>query len=159
MKNTDAEGRLILADALAYATSKLRPKPKAVVDLATLTGACVVALGRPVRGSRQQRRRPCRPGGRGRRGGGGSGLAPADQRGLPQAAEERLRRHRQPRDAPGGGTITAAAFLEKFVGTVPWAHLDIAGIAWTEREDGYLTKGGTGAGVRLLCRLLAGWKR
>ena len=59
---------------------------------------------------------------------------------------------------PGGGTITAAAFLEKFVGKVPWAHLDIAGVAWTERSDGYLAKGGTGAGVRLLCSLLRDWK-
>jgi leucyl aminopeptidase len=59
----------------------------------------------------------------------------------------------------GAGALTAAAFLERFTGDVPWAHLDIAGTAWTEREDGYRKVGATGFGVRAMARLLMRWGR
>ncbi len=153
VRNTDAEGRLILADALAYATSKMRPRPKAIVDLATLTGACVVALGD----------------------GHGAVVSNAD----PLAAElleaskasgDALWRmpindiYRAQLDSPyadlsnlgtpGAGTLTAAAFLEKFTGDVPWAHLDIAGMAWTQKKTGHFSTGATGFGVRVIARFL-----
>jgi leucyl aminopeptidase len=159
VKNTDAEGRLILADALAYATSKLRPKPKAVVDLATLTGACVVALGDQYAGLvSNDDALAARVAEAGEAAGDLAWRLPINE-GYRKQLKSAYADIANLGTPPGAGTITAAAFLEKFVGTVPWAHLDIAGVAWTERADGYLTKGGTGAGVRLLCRLLAGWKR
>jgi leucyl aminopeptidase len=157
VKNTDAEGRLILADALCYATRKLRPRPKAVVDLATLTGACIVALG-------DQR----------------GGLLGNDHALIDrvfdagEASGDALWRlpledgYRKQLDsvyadvanlgAHGAGAITAGAFLEKFVGKMSWAHLDIAGMAWTEKTAGYLSKGATGFGVRVLCQMLRSWR-
>ncbi|MFQ5707785.1 MAG: leucyl aminopeptidase [bacterium] len=151
--NTDAEGRLVLADALVYAR---RFNPKAVVDLATLTGACVVALGHYA-----------------------SGLFGKDgdliER-LKQAAQKSGERVWElplwddySDDIKGdyadiknvgsrwGGAITAAAFLAKFAQHYPWAHLDIAGTAWTDKESAYFTKGGTGVGVRLLLQFLRDW--
>jgi leucyl aminopeptidase len=159
IKNTDAEGRLILADALCYATAKLRPRPKAIIDLATLTGACVVALGDQ----------------RGGLLGNNEGLVdklldagetsgdrlwrlPLDE-GYKKQLESTYADISNLGSGPGAGTITAAAFLEKFVGKTAWAHLDIAGTAWTEKTGGYLTKGATGFGVRVLCQLLGSWRR
>ncbi len=152
--NTDAEGRLILADALSYAA---KYKPKAVVDLATLTGACVVALGHHA-----------------------TGLMGNDQKlvdRLKQAGEmtgERVWQlplweayheliksdYADMKNIGGraGGAITAAALLQKFADDYPWAHLDIAGTAWTDKEKGYVLKGGTGVGVRLLVQFLREWK-
>lgn len=158
VNNTDAEGRLILADALAYATTKLRPRPDAVVDMATLTGACVVALGSGAAGlvsnddgvaSRLE----------------AAGKVSGDavwRLPLKDAYRERIKsayadiKNSAGRDA---GALTAAAFLEKFVGRTPWAHLDIAGMAWTESSRGTMTKGATGFGVRLVTRMLADWGR
>ncbi len=153
IRNTDAEGRLILADALAYATSKLRPKPKAIVDLATLTGACVVALGDGNAGLVSNT----------------DGLADellsaAESSGdnlwrLPISDTYRAQLESPYADVsnlgtPGAGTLTAAAFLEKFTGKVPWAHLDIAGMAWTSKKTGHFSVGATGFGVRVIARWL-----
>ncbi len=157
IRNTDAEGRLLLADALSYATQKLKPKPACVVDLATLTGACVVALGdhHAALISNDERlaerlldasassgdvlwRMPLVEGHR-------------KQMASPYADISNL-------GTPGAGTLTAAAFLERFVHDVPWAHLDIAGMAWTERSNGTFSKGGTGFGVRVLSDFLARWR-
>jgi leucyl aminopeptidase len=158
VKNTDAEGRLILADALAYASSKLRPRPRAVLDLATLTGACVVALGDQCAGLVAN----------------DDALADRISRAAEESGDPVWRLPMKPGyrkqmestyadisnlGGPGAGALTAAAFLERFVGKVPWAHLDIAGTAWTEANDGYRKSGATGFGVRLLARLLAGWGR
>ena len=153
IRNTDAEGRLILADALAYATSKLRPKPKAVVDLATLTGACVVALGDQHAALVSNNEKLA------------AGLLDASE-----ASGDALWRmpindgYRKQLESPyadlsnlgtpGAGTLTAAAFLENFTGSVPWAHLDIAGMAWTSRTNGFFTPGATGFGVRVMARWL-----
>lgn len=158
IRNTDAEGRLILADALAYASTKLRPRPKAIVDLATLTGACVVALGNQCAAlmSNDDRLAACIADA-----GGASGddvwrlpLKPGYRKQLesPYADTSNL-------GTPGAGSITAGVFLEKFTGRIPWAHLDIAGMAWTTEREGYGTTGATGFGVRLLCRLLCDWNR
>ncbi len=148
--NTDAEGRLILADALTYSA---RYKPAAIVDLATLTGACIIALGDYVTGMM-----------------GTSDRLKEDVRKASEATGERVwelplweEYHEQIKSTiadfknTGGraaGTITAAAFLSKFVGDYPWVHLDIAGPAWLATDKPYIPKGASGVGVRLLVRLL-----
>jgi leucyl aminopeptidase len=154
--NTDAEGRLILGDALAYAA---RYKPSACVDLATLTGACVVALGHEaigMMGNSQGEALMQRLQKAGMRTGERvwqlplwdeylehvkSDVADVKNVGLGRAA----------------GAIAGAAFLVKFVDGYPWVHLDIAGTAWADRDQPYKLKGGTGVGVRLLSQMLLDW--
>ena len=148
--NTDAEGRLILADALALAAAG---KPDAVIDVATLTGACVVALGPQVAGifGNHQPLVDCL-------------IAIGRETGdslwqLPLVREYREDLKSTVADlknvgGSNGGSITAALFLEEFVGNVHWAHLDIAGPAFAERDLPYTPKGGTGFGVRTLVRYL-----
>ena len=148
--NTDAEGRLILCDALTYAE---RFKPAVVVDIATLTGACVIALGHHRSGLFSSRRRARRRAAAGRRRSGARPmLAHAARRGIRRGAEEQLRRHGQRRRPRAGGAITAAMFLQRFTGKYPWAHLDIAGTAW----KGGAAKGATGRPVRPADPLRAG---
>jgi len=153
--NTDAEGRLILADALALASEE---EPAAIVDLATLTGACMVALGDRIAGlmSNDDDFR--------------STVADAAERAgervwpLPLPDDYRSRLDSQVADIKNigggryGGTLTAGLFLRDFVGEgIPWAHLDIAGPAWLAEADGENGKGGTGFGVRTLIALLEDW--
>jgi leucyl aminopeptidase len=149
--NTDAEGRLILADGLSLAVEE---EPNAIVDLATLTGACVVALGKKVSGLM----------------GNNDGFidelkAASDRAGepawpLPLPAEYRKDIDSKVADIKNIGTsgspgaLTAGLFLKEFVGDVPWAHLDIAGPAWADSDDGYLAQGATAVGVRTLVELL-----
>jgi len=147
INNTDAEGRLTLADALIFA-EKL--EVDAIVDLATLTGACVVALGGDIAGLFTPDDRLA------------SELQQASQSSgekiwrmpLEESYSEGLNslvadlKNTGPRE---GGAITAALFLKNFVQQTPWAHLDIAAPVWSEREGGYGNKGATGYGVRLLC--------
>jgi leucyl aminopeptidase len=148
--NTDAEGRLILADALSYAA---KYKPQAIIDIATLTGACVVALGDDV-----------------------VGMLGTDEKiksDIKKASEitgelvwelplwdlysELIKSDIADYKNTGGrvaGAITAAAFLSKFVGDTPWVHLDIAGPAWTSKDKAYIPKGAAGVTVRLLIEFL-----
>jgi leucyl aminopeptidase len=155
--NTDAEGRLVLADGLSLA---VEAQPDAIVDLATLTGACHVALGDNYAGLMTTN---------------------DDWAGQVQAAAERTGELVWPLPLPDdyrreldsdiadlknvsanryGGAITAGLFLKEFVGDVPWAHIDIAGPAWRGNgAAGYLSKGGTGFGVRLLSELLLGFRK
>jgi leucyl aminopeptidase len=152
--NTDAEGRLVLADALAYADAEL--DPDTVVDIATLTGAITVALGPHV----------------------GAVYASDDVLAKQlveagQAADDRLWRMPLIEDYTpalessiadlanvesgstfGAGSITAALFLREFAGERPWAHLDIAGVGRSTADEGVLSKGATGFGVRLLLEWL-----
>jgi leucyl aminopeptidase len=156
--NTDAEGRLVLADLLAYADATLNPD--VTIDLATLTGAARIALGASI----------------------GALYASDDRlagalRDAGAAAGEPLWRMPMPADyasaltsvtadiahipssmngARNGqaGSIVAAMFLREFTGGRPWAHLDIAGPARAGADDGEITKGGTGFGTRLLLRWL-----
>ncbi|CUU58637.1 leucyl aminopeptidase [Parafrankia irregularis] len=154
--NTDAEGRLVLADGLAYATATLEPDQ--IVDLATLTGAITVALGRRTAGLFSS-----------------DDTLAAELAAASTAAGERVWRlplteeYRPAIDSPvadlanigramevNGGSITAALFLREFTGGRAWAHLDIAGTARADSDDGEISRGGTGWGVRTLIAYLAG---
>jgi len=148
--NTDAEGRMILADALAYAA---RYKPSAIVDLATLTGACVVALGNRATGVMGTNPKLIE---RLKRAGERCGERLWE---LPlwEEYQEQIKSDVADMKNVGGrgaGAITAAAFLQKFVGDIPWAHLDIAGTSWNDDPRPYAPKGATGVGVRLLIQWL-----
>jgi len=155
VENTDAEGRLILADSLAYGIEKY--KPSCVVDLATLTGAVIIALGHHYIGVLSNNDylvkqlidagTIC-----------GEPLwrLPLGEEYAKQI-ESRVADIKNTGGKPGG-TITAAAYLQKFVGDVPWAHLDIAGTAWNFTEKTYIPKGPSGVGVRTLIEFIRHWK-
>jgi leucyl aminopeptidase len=153
--NTDAEGRLVLADALAYAMSRL--SPDVVIDIATLTGAATLGLGKrhgALFASTPLLSDALVAAGRA----GGERLWP-----MPVVED-----YRRALDSPiadmrniadqtmhfGGGAIIAALFLREFVGDRRWLHLDIAGPGRSERDAGVLCRGGTGFGARLLLRWL-----
>jgi leucyl aminopeptidase len=149
--NTDAEGRLILADALAYGEKQYTPK--AIIDFATLTGACIVALGTNV-----------------------AAIVSNDEKLTKRINESSKKTTEQVWELPlnqdymdmiksdvadmknvgigrAAGTITAAAFLKNAVEKTPWIHIDIAGVAWIQsatKEKSYNPKGATGFGVRLI---------
>lgn len=150
--NTDAEGRLVLADALGYAE---RYSPAAVIDLATLTGACVVALGYAASGmmgndGRLQDRVQAAGEATGER------VWPLP---LWKDYHDQIESHIADVKNTGGrwgGALTAGAFLEKFVDR-PWVHLDIAGTAYTETSKPCCPRGATGVGVRLLVQLVRDW--
>lgn len=150
--NTDAEGRLTLADAISYAL--IKEKPDEIIDLATLTGACMVALGQDI-----------------------AGLWGNDEKllaGLEKSAKTTgeyiwrmplFKQYKELIKSPiadikntqtgkYGGAITAALFLREFAGGKPWAHLDIAGPAFTEKSSPLQSQGGSGFGVRLLLEYL-----
>jgi leucyl aminopeptidase len=144
--NTDAEGRLILCDALTYAE---RFKPRAVIDIATLTGACVIALGAVRAGlfsntdTLAQHLQQA----------GEAAQDPCWRMPLDDEYAEGLKSNFADMGNVAGrqaGSVTAAKFLQKFVGTLPWAHLDIAGVAWKSGS----AKGSTGRPVPLLVRYL-----
>lgn len=147
--STDAEGRLILADALSYAVTL---KAKNIVDIATLTGACVVALGDYTTGVFSNNdalvSRVIRA--------GEIAGEPAWRLPLGPKYRELIKSDVADIKNSGGrsaGAITAAEFLREFVGETPWVHMDIAGTAWADKEQGYLTKGATGVPVRTLVNL------
>lgn len=149
--NTDAEGRVVLADALAYARIHFRPTQ--IIDMATLTGAIIIALGTTRAGLFSNHE-----------------TLTQQLKAAGEAVGERV--WEMPHDEPfhdqiksdialvkntggrEGGSCTAAAFLEKWVEETPWAHIDIAGTAWKTKETPYSTKGATGFGVRLLIEYL-----
>jgi leucyl aminopeptidase len=146
--NTDAEGRLVLADALAYLAEK---KPKVIIDTATLTGACMIALGSDITGAM-----------------GNDDALIADVRAAGDAVGEPVwqlplwKDYKQHIESPiadvknignrYGGAITAALFLAEFVDDTPWVHLDIAGPAFAEHANDLGPKGATGVPVRMLVR-------
>ncbi len=156
--NTDAEGRLVLADGLSLAVEE---KVDAIVDLATLTGAVVAALGNRiagVMGNDEDWMEQVR-----------EAAARADENVWPLPLPGEYRRFL---DSPvadlkniggtsvlgagggGGGALTAGLFLKEFVGDVPWVHIDLAGPAMADADDGYVSRGGTGFGVRTLVELI-----
>jgi len=153
--NTDAEGRLVLADALAYADHDVQAD--VVVDVATLTGAMPIALGKRIAGLFSSDDELA-----------GQLVEAAERSGeplwrLPLVEDYRvaldspvadLRNIGQPKLKLQGGSITAALFLREFTGGRPWAHLDVAGPARSGADEDEICKGGTGYGVRLLVRWL-----
>lgn len=144
--STDAEGRLVLADALGYAA---RFEPQAVVDLATLTGGCVVALGNVAAGLMGSDQTLVD----GLRRSGDQVGELAWQLPLFEQYGEQIKSDVADVKNTGGrgaSAITAAKFLERFAEGYPWAHLDIAGMAWSDETKGYVPRGATGYGVRLL---------
>ncbi len=151
--NTDAEGRLVLADAMWYCQDRF--EPRLMIDLATLTGAVIVALGHHNAGlfanddelasrlteagkavGEEVWRLP---------------LAEAYDRDIDSDAAD----VKNIGGGRAGGSITAAQFLQRFVNKVPWAHLDIAGMAWSSKDAATVPKGATAFGVRLLDRFVA----
>lgn len=148
--NTDAEGRLILSDALTYAC---RYKPAVIVDIATLTGACRIALGQEaigMLGTDDRFKQKIRAAGEktGER---------VWEMPLWEAYFDQIKSDIADMKNTGGrdaGLITAAALLSRFVQQYPWVHLDIAPTAWTEKERPYTPKGATGIGMRLLTQFL-----
>jgi leucyl aminopeptidase len=152
--NTDAEGRLILADALAYAATF---KPKAVIDLATLTGACVVALGSHATGMMGNDEELMAV----LKAAGETTFERVWPLPLYEEYEKQIKSDVADVKNVGGrwaGAITAGLFLKKFVNGYPWVHLDIAGTAILEESLPYAPKGGSGVGVRLLIEFLKNWK-
>ncbi|MDW8141531.1 MAG: leucyl aminopeptidase, partial [Candidatus Bipolaricaulota bacterium] len=152
--NTDAEGRLVLADALVYAH---RYNPQAVIDVATLTGACTIALGKEAAGLFSN----------------DEALAQKIQKAAQQTGErvwplpiyeeykeiiksEIADIKNSANKGPQAGASVGAIFLKEFV-NYPWAHLDIAGVAYDVENRLYHAKGATGYGVRLLTQLLQDW--
>ena len=152
--NTDAEGRMIMADALVYAK---KYNPDAVIDFATLTGAIVVAIGEHASGlfsNNEKLEKNLKKAGEA----AGERVWP-----MPMYDEyfEQIKGDLADiRNIGGkeGGPSTAAKFLEQFT-DFPWAHLDIAGTAWTTKPKPYRPKGATGVGVRLIIEFLKHWKK
>jgi leucyl aminopeptidase len=152
--NTDAEGRLVMADGLVLAAEE---KPDAIVDIATLTGATMRALGTWIAGVMGNDDRLVAQ--------IGKASDRTDERTWPFPLERRYRRQLDSEIAdisnmggPNAGGITAALFLEEFVDGRPWAHIDIAGTAQTEIVESWRTKGCTGFGARLLAELAVGFR-
>lgn len=153
--NTDAEGRVVLADALAYAVATL--SPDVIVDIATLTGAASLGLGRR-HGALYATTPSLRDELLEASAMGGERLWPMplvdDYRDALDSDIADLRNIGDPEREYGGGSIIAALFLREFVGAVPWAHLDIAGPGRAEADEDEATKGATGFGVRTFLRWL-----
>ncbi|MCP4296879.1 MAG: leucyl aminopeptidase [Proteobacteria bacterium] len=155
IENTDAEGRLILADALAYGIATY--EPSCVIDLATLTGAVIIALGHHHSGLMCNNDTLAKT------------LAKAGLRAgeplwrlpLGPAYAKQIKSKVADIKNTGGrpaGSITAAEYLHKFVGDTPWAHLDIAGTAWDFTEKTYVPKGPSGIGTRTLIEFVRNWR-
>jgi leucyl aminopeptidase len=144
--NTDAEGRLVLADALAWAARTLRPT--ALVDIATLTGAMKQSLGLRTGGLFAT----SDPLAEGLLAAGAASAEPLWRLPMPEDYQSLLASSvADATNAPGNpGAITAAMFLRPFAGSVPWAHLDVAGPARAAADDGHLSRGATAFGARLL---------
>jgi len=151
--HTDAEGRLILADSLSFGEKNF--KPDKIIDIATLTGACPIALGNLSAGLMSNNKELTKQ------------IQKASEESgekvweLPLYEEYKkdiesnvadLKNIGDPRSY--AGTITAGLFLKEFIEKTPWVHLDIAGTAWSEENKNYLSQGGTGYGIRLLTKFL-----
>jgi leucyl aminopeptidase len=156
VKSTDAEGRLVLADALSYTIKN--HSPSVIIDVATLTGAALIALGTHVMpvisnntnlynrifdaGQRTYER---------------VWMLPLYDEFKDEIKSE-VADMKNLGEGRNAGTIAGAAFLNEFVGKTPWAHIDIAGVAFLEKGRGYTPLGATGTGVRLLFDVLSHWE-
>jgi leucyl aminopeptidase len=149
--NTDAEGRLVLADALHYTIDRF--DPEFVVNLATLTGAIIIALGNEHAGMFSNNDQLCERLSQA----GGEVDEKVWRMPLNEAYDKLINTPSADMQNIGGrgaGAITAAQFLQRFIGKTPWAHLDIAGVTWSKKDAPTVPKGGTAFGVRLLDRLV-----
>jgi len=152
VKNTDAEGRLVLADALHYATS-LRPRV-GILDVATLTGACTVALGSAaigLMGNDEDLLGKISQAGHAT--GDKTWLLPLWEE-YEELIESKVADIINTSTRKEAGTIVGGMFLKQFVGETPWAHLDIASVFWNPKADAYLSAGPSGRGTRLLIKML-----
>ncbi|MBI2075672.1 MAG: leucyl aminopeptidase [Candidatus Aenigmarchaeota archaeon] len=156
--NTDAEGRLVLADAISYVEKNY--KPSAIIDLATLTGACIIALGyhaAGIFGSENLLEKL--------KAAGNESFERVWPLPLWQEHKETVKgeladvKNATKAGVADAGAINGAAFLSNFVEKTPWAHIDIAGTAWSPEEREYVPKAATGYGVRLITQLLMDWKK
>ena len=150
--NTDAEGRLVLADALWYCKQRFRPR--FMIDLATLTGAIIIALGNEKAGMFSNNDDLAE---RIAKAGGAAG-EPVWRMPLGEEYDKIIKSDiadMKNVGNRGAGSTTAAQFLKRFVGETPWAHLDIAGVAWAKKDGSVTPKGASAFGVRLLDRLIA----
>ncbi|MGH6932167.1 MAG: leucyl aminopeptidase [Dongiaceae bacterium] len=150
--NTDAEGRLVLADALWYTRDRF--KPQFMIDLATLTGAILIALGKEYAGLFSNNDALAEK----LAAAGKAAGEPVWRLPMGDAYDKLINTDAADMKNVGNrnaGSITAAQFLQRFVKDTPWAHLDIAGMAWSDKDAPTVPKGGTGFGVRLLDRLVA----
>jgi len=150
--NTDAEGRLVLADAIWYTNDRF--KPKAIVDLATLTGAIIIALGETYAGLFANDDTLA------------NRLIEAGEKvGEPlwrmplhdtydKALKSEIADMMNVSAGRGAGSATAAMFIKRFVGETKWAHLDIAGVTWSRKDTAIVPKGATAFGVRMLDQLV-----
>lgn len=155
IKNTDAEGRLILADALSYAAEQ---KPQAIIDIATLTGASLIALGyvgTPFLSTEEKLTNKIKEASK-------KSLEKVWEFPLWQEYEENIKSDvadiKHISDDGDAGVIIGATFLKNFVGEIPWAHIDIGTTVWSKVDKGVLVKGATGVTVRLIMELLREWK-
>jgi len=156
IRNTDAEGRLVLADALAYATKQY--KPQAIIDIATLTGASMIVLGyagTPFLSNDPKLSDKIKNA-------SAKSLEKVWELPLWQEYEESIKSDvadvKHISDDGDAGVIIGATFLKNFVNDVPWAHIDIGTTVWSKVDKGVLTKGATGAIVRLLMEMLREWR-
>ena len=151
--NTDAEGRLVLADALWYCQTKF--KPRVMIDLATLTGAIIVALGSYHAGLfANDDKLANRLAAAGKATGEEVWRMPLGER-YDKDIDSAIADMKNVGKNREAGSVTAAQFLQRFVGETTWAHLDIAGVTWSKSATATVPKGGTGFGVRLLDRFVA----
>ena len=155
IKNTDAEGRLVLADALSYA-AKL--KPQAIIDIATLTGASMITLGyvaTPFLATDERLSEKIKTASK-------KSLEKVWELPLWPEFEDSIKSDvadiKNISEEGDAGVIIGATFLKNFVGDAPWAHIDIGTTVWSKVDKGILTKGGTGATVRLMMELLREWR-
>jgi leucyl aminopeptidase len=153
--NTDAEGRLVLADTLAVAVDQGVAK---IIDLATLTGACMVALGGDVAGVMSNNQPWCDAVLESARACG----EPAWQLPMYELYDEQIKSQvadiKNVGEGRWGGAITAAKLLEQFVGDVPWTHIDIAGPSFREKPKSYCDAGASGQFVRTLVAVARNWR-
>lgn len=151
--NTDAEGRLVLADALWYCQNRF--KPKVVIDLATLTGAIIVALGTEFAGLfSTDDKLAVKLANAGEKEGERLWRMPLDEA-YDKDIDSDIADMKNVGSGRGAGSSTAAQFLKRHIQDNPWAHIDIAGVTWSSRSKPTVPKGGTGFGVRLLNRFVA----
>ena len=154
IKNTDAEGRLILADALAYAAEL---KPQAIIDIASLTGASLVALGfiaTPFLSTDEKLSVKIKNASK-------KSLEKVWEFPLWPEYEEQIKSDvadlKNISEEGDAGVIIGATFLKNFVSDIPWVHIDIGTTVWSKSEKGVLTKGGTGTPIRLMMEMLREW--